>query len=309
MKGQRVLVTGGTGFIGRHLVRKLVASGATVTIARPPHEPDTSIPNVEIVAADLRDRSSVRDLAAAADPAVVFHLGGFSLVGESYARIDECFDLNAKGTAMLVDATKSAEAFVYASTADVYGPQASMPLVESMVPAPLSPYGISKYAGELSCFARQRAPENRTRFTVLRLFNVFGPGQRPPALIPALLGSCLSGAPVRTTKGEQTREFNYVDDVVDGMLAAATSPSVLGGPINLCSGREIAIRDLVQTIAQLTESASALEIGALPYRPGETWRVFGDGAKAADLLGWRPRVSFEEGLSRTIANLRSQRPR
>ena len=306
MNGKRVLVTGGTGFIGSHLVPRLVAAGAKVTVAVPPHEVTAQrTAGVETVTADLRDRSSVNDLAALA-PAIVFHLGGFSLVGESYARIDECFDLNAKGTALLVGALKGVESFVYASTADVYGTQPVMPLEESMVPAPASPYAVSKYAGELSCFARQRAPGNGTRFAVLRLFNVFGPGQRLPALIPDLLGSCLSGAPIQTTRGEQTRELNYVEDIVDGLVAAAECTSVLDGPINLCSGRETAIRDLVRLVAQMTGTKSPLGIGALPYRPNEVWRVFGDGARAARLLGWRPRVSLEEGLTRTIAHARAQ---
>ncbi len=301
MNGRRVLVTGGTGFIGSHLVPRLLATGAKVTVVAPPHETHVPLAGVATVTADLRDRASVSTLAALA-PEIVFHLGGFSLVGASYERVDECFDLNAKATALLVGAMKGAESFVFASTADVYGPQASMPLRESMTPAPVSPYGISKLAAELSCLAQQRAPENRTRFAVMRLFNVFGPGQRSPALIPELLKSCLSGDPVRTTKGEQTRDFNYVDNVVDGLIAAAESPSQLDGPVNLCSGQEIAVRDLVLLMARLTHTRSPVEIGALPYRANESWRVFGDGEKAAALLGWRPRIGFEEGLARTIAH-------
>jgi nucleoside-diphosphate-sugar epimerase len=294
MKSRRVLVTGGTGFIGRHLVARLVDLGADVTVAVAPGE---SIDGLKTVPIDLRDRASLSVLAGTA-PHVVFHLAGFSLVGESWKRIAECFDLNAKGTALVLDATRSAEAFVYASTAEIYGPQERMPLDESMRPAPVSPYAISKHAGELSCAARAR--DGATRVSVLRLFNVYGPGQRPPALVADLAKSCAEGLPIRTTKGEQTRDFVYVGDVVDAMVAAATRAEPLDGPVNVCSGRETAIRDLVTAVARVSETASAVEIGALPYRANETWRVFGDNTRARRLLGWEPRVGIEEGLARTV---------
>jgi len=302
---RRALVTGGTGFIGRHLVARLVAAGDDVTVAVAPGESFEGEPRVKTVPIDLRDRASLAALGEAA-PQVVFHLAGFSLVGESWKRVDECFDLNAKGTALVVDATKGAEAFVYASTAEVYGPQERMPLDESMRPGPVSPYAISKYAGELSCAAEARGRGGSTRFAVLRLFNVYGPGQRPPAIVAELVRACLAGEPLRTTKGEQTRDFVYVGDVVDAMVAAAERAGTVDGPINICSGRELAIRDLVTTIARLSETRGEIALGALPYRANETWRVFGDGARAKGALGWAPRVTIEEGLARTIAAARAK---
>jgi UDP-glucose 4-epimerase len=296
MKGRRVLVTGGTGFIGRHLVARLVEAGADLTVAVAPGE---SLDGTKTVPVDLRERASVARLAELG-PEVVFHLAGFSLVGESWRRIDECFDLNAKGTALVVDATKGAEAFVYASTAEVYGPQDRMPLDESMRPAPQSPYAVSKHAGELSCAARAR--EGKTKVAILRLFNVYGPGQRPPALVADLAKSCAEGRPIRTTKGEQTRDFVYVGDVVEAMVAAASLRTPLDGPVNVCSGAETAIRDVVATVVRLSGTASPVEIGALPYRENETWRVYGDNARARRLLGWAPRVGIEEGLARTVGD-------
>jgi len=219
-------------------------------------------------------------------------------VGQSFVQVEECFDVNAKGTANLLDVCPGARRFVYLSTSEVYGFQEHVPFVETMEPQPMSPYSITKYAGELYARMRQRlAPE---RVVVLRAFNTFGPGQSTKAVIPELILACLRGAPVRTTKGEQTREFNFVDDVVDAIVRAGRHEGPLLGPVNVAGGREIAIRDLVQRVATLTGATGRLEIGALPYRPNEIWRMYADGSRARRELGWAPTVGLDEALQRTV---------
>jgi nucleoside-diphosphate-sugar epimerase len=169
-----------------------------------------------------------------------------------------------------------------------------------MCPEPISPYAITKYAGELYCRMKQRVGGS-TAIVVLRPFNTFGPYQSAKAVIPELIINCLRGEPIRTTRGEQTREFNYVDNIVDGLVRAAEHPGPIEGPVNLAAGEEVAIRDLVRLIAELTETRSTIEIGALPYRPTEIWRMFADRSRARELLGWNPAVSLREGLRRTVA--------
>jgi dTDP-glucose 4,6-dehydratase len=169
-----------------------------------------------------------------------------------------------------------------------------------MTPAPISPYAITKYAGELYCRMKQHI-SGGAEIVVLRPFNAFGPYQSSKAIIPELITNCLLGRPIRTTKGEQTREFNYVEDLVQGLLLAARHPTPVEGPINLAAAEEVRIGALVQTIHTLTESKSPLEIGALPYRPTEIWRMFADNSRARTILGWQPQVSLAEGLKRTVA--------
>jgi UDP-glucose 4-epimerase len=304
MKNKRVLVTGGSGFIGSHLVNRLRTDGATVAVTvrysnvMKNERLRDCWDDIHVVEADLRNRGA---LAAIGDfaPDAVFHLAAYNHVGQSFVQVEECFDVNAKGTANLLDICEGVAKFVYMSTSEVYGHQTEVPFVETMDPEPLSPYAITKYAGELYCRMKQRIGGD-TSVVVMRPFNTFGPYQSAKAVIPELIVKCLRGEPIETTKGEQTREFNYVADIVDGLVRAAEHDGEVEGPVNLATGREVPIHQLVRTIAELTESKSELQIGALPYRPTEIWRMFADNGRARELLGWEPRVSLEEGLARTI---------
>jgi nucleoside-diphosphate-sugar epimerase len=304
MKDKRVVVTGGSGFIGSHLVKRLLELGAQVAVTvrygnvMKNERLREEWSRVRVIEADLRNRGALEDVARF-DPHVVFHLAAYNHVGESFRQVEECFDVNAKGTANLLDVCPGTESFIYMSTSEVYGHQAGVPFVETMNPEPISPYAITKYSGELYCRMKQRM-KGSGRIVVLRPFNAYGPYQSSKAIIPELIINCLKGRPIRTTKGEQTREFNYVGNLVDGLLAAAADTQRIEGPVNLASGEEVAIRDLVKKIAELTETKSSLEIGALEYRPTEIWRMFADSSRARQLFSWTPRVSLDEGLKRTV---------
>ena len=134
----------------------------------------------------------------------------------------------------------------------------------------------------------------------MRPFNAFGPYQSERAIIPELIVRCLRGQPIETTEGLQTREFNFVDNLVDGFIAAAQADEVPPGPVNIGSGQEISIRDLARTIHRSCNSKSELRIGKLGNRPTEIWRMSADNQLAKNFFGWSPHISFEEGLSRTI---------
>ncbi|QRN95948.1 SDR family NAD(P)-dependent oxidoreductase [Archangium violaceum] len=304
MKDKRVVVTGGSGFIGSHLVKRLLEQGAKVAVTMrygnvmKNERLREEWTRIKVIEADLRNRGAL-DEVAKFDPQVVFHLAAYNHVGESFRQVEECFDVNAKGTANLLDVVPGTEAFVYMSTSEVYGHQSGVPFVETMNPEPISPYAITKYSGELYCRMKQRM-KGSGRIVVLRPFNAYGPYQSSKAIIPELIINCLKGKPIRTTKGEQTREFNYVGNLVDGLLAAAEHTGTIEGPVNLASGEEVAIRDLVKKIAALTNTKSSIEIGALEYRPTEIWRMFADSSRARSLFGWTPRVSLDEGLARTV---------
>lgn len=309
LEGKRVLVTGGSGFIGSHLVNHLLGDGAEVAVTvrygnlmkneRLRHCWD----QITVIEADLRNRGALTEIGSFA-PELVFHLAAYNHVGQSFTQVEECFDVNAKGTANLLDVCPGSQKFIYMSSSEVYGHQEQVPFVETMTPEPISPYAITKYAGELYCRMKQRL-EDGPPVVIVRAFNTYGPYQSAKAVIPELIINCLRGNPVRTTAGEQTREFNYVSDVVEGIVKAALQPDRIDGPINIATGEEVAIRDLVRRIAELTETESELEIGALPYRPTEIWRMYSDSTRARELLGWKPQVSLEQGLTATIDWLRN----
>ncbi|MBX3745402.1 MAG: GDP-mannose 4,6-dehydratase [Verrucomicrobiae bacterium] len=311
LHGRRVVITGGSGFIPSHLARRCLDDGARVAVTV---RYGNVVKNerlrawwddLDIIEADLRNRGALEQVRQW-KPDILFHLAAYNHVGQSFTQVEECFDVNAKGTANVLDTCGPVDRFVYMSTSEVYGHQTAVPFVEKMTPDPLSPYAITKYAGELYCRMKQRVAGSFP-IVIVRPFNVFGPSQSSKAVIPELIDQCLRGIPVRTTRGEQTREFNYVTDIVDGLVRAALHPHPIEGPLNLATGVEVPIRDLVMLIAELTGTTSPIEIGALPYRPTEIWRMVADAGRARALLGWEPKVPLREGLSRTIEWFRSER--
>jgi len=310
MKDKNILVTGASGFIGSHLVRQLLKQGARVGVMVRYGDLVKNVrlsecwSRIHVIEADVRNRGAL-EAVRRFQPEVVFHLAAYQHVGQSFGQVEECFDVNAKGTANVFDACAGVGKFVHVSTSEVYGFQECVPFSEAMEPRPVSPYAITKYAAEMYCQMKQRIGGD-TSIVLLRPFNAFGPYQSAKAIIPELILKCLRGETVQTTSGEQTREFNFVTDIVDGMLLATEHSQKIDGPLNIASGQEIAIRELVEKTAQLTQSRSRIEIGALPHRPNEIWRMQGDPSRIRNLLGWAPRVSLDDGLEITVAWYRDQ---
>lgn len=300
---KRVLVTGGSGFIGSHLTRRLVGLGAEVAVLT---KYDSVIDNVRLaglwdrvtsIEGDLRNLDSLLSLREFA-PEVVFHLAAYNHVGSSFLHTSEALDCNGKGTANLIRAWDGFERFVYISSSEVYGAQTEIPFVETMTPQPVSPYAIGKYSGELYC--RMMMSEMGSPMTILRPFNAFGPYQSARAVIAEVILTCLAGDPVRATEGRQTREFNFVENLIDGMVLGATHDNAVGQVLNIGGAEEISIRDAIETIHKATESKSELQFGTLPARPTEILRMKADSRKAESLIGWTPKVNFLDGLERTV---------
>ncbi|MBI4365611.1 MAG: GDP-mannose 4,6-dehydratase [Deltaproteobacteria bacterium] len=304
LQGKRVLVTGGAGFIGSHVCRRLVREGAQVFVTVKYH---SVIDNVRLAALwdqvtpvemDLRNPDSVAQLKTI-KPQIIFHLAAYNHVGDSFLHVAEAVNSNCQGTVNLMDGYEDYECFIYTATSEVYGFQEQVPFTETATPFPLSPYALGKYAGEL--YARLKWKSLHRPVAVLRPFNAFGPYQSPRAIVAELIIKALRGEDVVTTEGKQTRDFNFVENLVDGFVLAATRPEAIGEVINVGSGVEIGIADLVRRIHAIAESRSRLRIGELPYRPGEIWRMCADHRKATALLGWAPAVDLNRGLERTVA--------
>lgn len=300
---KRVLVTGGSGFIGSHLCRRLVDANAELYVMV---KYNSVVDNVRLTGiwddikpfeADLRNLDSLKRLSDL-KPHIIFHLAAYNHVGDSFTHVLEAMSTNSTGTVNLMEAYSDYERFVYVSSSEVYGFQEDVPFKEDLEPRPMSPYAVGKYSGEL--FAKMHRLSRGLPIVIVRPFNAFGPYQSPRAIIAEITIKCLLNQNVETTEGLQTREFNFVKNLVDGLLLASEHPDAIGQIVNLGSGDEIKIRDLVKEIHRLTESKSKLQIGALPTRPGEIIRMSADARKAKSLMGWEPKIDLEKGLSQTI---------
>ncbi|MBF0540564.1 MAG: GDP-mannose 4,6-dehydratase [Nitrospirae bacterium] len=302
-KNKRILITGGSGFIASHLTKRLLNEGADVTIITKYNSVFENIrlssvwDDIRVIEADLRNIDSlkqVKDLK----PQIIYHMSAYNHVGDSFLHVSEALTCNSNATANLFGAYKEFERFVYISTSEVYGYQTSVPFTETMTPFPISPYSVGKYSGEL--YSKMMHHVYNLPIVIVRPFNTFGPYQSPRAVIGEMMIKCLEGKEIKATEGKQTREFNYVENIVDGLLAAGIADKAIGEIINICAGCEISIKELITLIHKLTESSSELKFGAIPYRPTEIWRMYGDNTKSKEILKWSPKLTFEEGLKESI---------
>jgi nucleoside-diphosphate-sugar epimerase len=305
----RALVTGAAGFVGSHLVEALVARGDTVVgvdCFTPYYDVAQKHANVAgfadrdvvMVEADLRV-APIEPLLDGVD--VVFHQAAQPGVRLSWAGgFHDYVDHNVIVTQRLLEAVRVAGArrFVYASSSSVYGHQPRYPVHEDDLPAPFSPYGVTKLAAEHLCGVYA---ENWNLPTVaLRYFTVFGPRQRPDMSIYRLCESALGGQVFRRFgDGAQIREFTYVADIVSGNLAAGAADVAPGTVVNLAGGGEITLADLIDTVAELAGAPVKVEAGAA--QPGDSLRNGGSVERARELLGWEPRVSLRDGIANQLA--------
>ena len=296
----RVLITGGAGFIGSHLVDALLDHGAEVAVADHLHRSprpwvaDALQRGAQLHVADVRDLASVRRAFEAARPEVVMHLAAQVDVRKSIA--DPSFDaqVNAAGTVSVLEAAREvgARRVILASTAAVYGDPRELPTAEDAPIAPLSPYGTSKAAAEWYLGQYRRLHGIST--LAVRMANVYGPRQDPHGEAGVVSIFCgLAAAGERATvfgDGRQTRDYVYVEDVVEAWLAAAESDAT--GAINLATGVETNLLDLADALG--------LEYELAPGRPGEIERSCLDPSAGAERLGWRAGTPLAVGLRRTL---------
>ena len=303
----RWLVTGGAGFIGSHLAHALLERGEWVRIA---DDLSTGKPanlavldgRAEVLTGDLADSAVAREAVAGID--IVLHQAAIPSVPRSVADPLTSHRANVDATVSVLVAAKDAgvRRVVYAASSSAYGDTPALPKREDMPPNPLSPYALQKLVGEqyLQMFTRLYGLDTVS----IRYFNVFGPRQDPSSpysgVIALFATRLLSGQPpVITGDGEQTRDFTYVDNIVDGVLRAAIAPDVSGRVINVATGRQISINQLAQALQRLLGS-DFMPVHA-EARTGDVRDSLADITLARQLLGYEPQVSFEEGLRRTVA--------
>lgn len=307
------LVTGGAGFIGSNIAHELVRRGHRVRVldnfATGRRSNLAGIQDrVDLVEGDLRRLPDVEKAVEGVD--VVLHQGALGSVPRSIAGPLATNAANVTGTLHVFWAARSAgvRRVVYASSSSVYGDTPTLPKVEEMSPAPLSPYAVSKLAGEH--YARVFAGVYGLETISLRYFNVFGPRQDPTsqyaAVIPKFIRAMLRGErPVIFGDGTQSRDFTYVDNVVGGNLLAAEAPAeaLRGAVCNVACGETTTLLDLVATLNGAL--GTRLEAIFQPPRPGDVRHSHAAIQRAGALLGYRPTVQFAEGIRRTVEWMRA----
>ena len=309
-RGRRALVTGGAGFIGSHLTDRLLAEGWSVRVlddfsSGKERNLEAAADRIELLRGDLRDEALLA--RAVADVEVVFHQAAVPSVPRSVAEPVRTNAVNVGGTLSLLEAARQAgvRRLVFAASSSAYGQTRELPKVETMPPAPLSPYALQKYTGEVYC--RLYAELYGLETVALRYFNVYGPRQDPKseyaAVVPRFVTACLRAeSPCIYGDGEQTRDFTYVADAVAANLAAADASDASGAVVNVAGGRRVSLHTLLGIVLELT-GAEVVPRNE-PARTGDVRDSLADLGQARSRLGWEPEVALREGLARTVESFR-----
>ncbi|MFZ3015332.1 MAG: SDR family NAD(P)-dependent oxidoreductase [Nitrospira sp.] len=310
-KGRKVLVTGVGGFIGSHLCERLLHEGAEVrAFVRYNSRNDPGLlcyldrrlfSVLDLQPGDLRDSGAVQRAVHGVD--VIFHLGALIGIPYSYRNPREVVDTNIMGTLNVLEAARQHEVqrVVHTSTSEVYGTARMERIHEGHPLHGQSPYSASKIGADklVESYVRSFGVQAVT----IRPFNTYGPRQSRRALIPTVVSQALQGSTIKMGSLDTIRDFTYVADTVAGMIAAATADDVIGEEINLGSDSEVSSGEVVRLVGALLNRELKVETQSDRIRPAasEVQRLRSDNSKAATRLGWKPAMSFEEGLRNVIA--------
>jgi UDP-glucose 4-epimerase len=310
---KKCLVTGGAGFIGSNLTRKLVAENYSVVVLDDLSTGSLDnlkdlLGKIEFVKADIRDEEKVK--AVMKGVSYVFHLAALPSVTRSMEDPLTTNSINIKGTLVLLKtaAEYGVEKFIYSSSSSIYGDNPQMPQVEESVSHPISPYGVSKKAGEDYAYVFYKSFQLKT--VSLRYFNVFGPYQSDTseyaAVIPRFISLVLQGRkPTIYGDGFQSRDFTYVENVVLANLLAVSSEKANGEIINVAMGESINLNQMIEIFSEILEKK--IEPIYTDPRPGDIKHSCADLTRAKKLLNYTPKISFKEGLKMTIEWFRGRK--
>jgi nucleoside-diphosphate-sugar epimerase len=302
----RYLITGGAGFIGSNIGRELVSLGEEVVIlddfSTGKRENLKDIESdVKLIEGDICSIDTVKRAADGAD--YVLHHAAVVSVPRSVEEPARTNAVNVDGTLNCLLAARDAgvKRFVFAASSSAYGDSVELPKCEDMRPDPLSPYGISKLVGEMYCKVFFDVYGLET--VSLRYFNIFGPYQDPAsqyaAVVPIFITRLLkSESPVVYGDGEQSRDFTYIDNAVEANLLATKSPKAPGKVINVACGSRFTLNDLIKRLSDLIGTKTPPTY--VDPRAGDILHSQGDISLASDLLGYNPKITFEEGLAKTV---------
>jgi len=306
----RILVTGGAGFIGSHLVEKLVAAEQSVAILddfNDFYDPQIKRENIEKISkdvpvhhVDLRENAAVRNLFHREKFDTIAHLAARAGVRPSIQHPQLYYDTNVTGTLHLLDAarTTGVERFIFASSSSVYGVSKTVPFSEEQhLTQTISPYAATKLAAEFLCSTYSHLYQ--LRVVALRYFTVYGPRQRPDLAIHQFTKKIYAGQPIdQFGDGTTRRDYTYIDDIIQGTMAALTYNGSLFDIFNLGESETIQLKDLIEKIEKALGKEA--KINQLPEQPGDVPLTCADISKARRLLGYNPTTQLSEGLPRFI---------
>ena len=306
IENRKVLLTGGTGFLGHHVVKALLDGEADVTLLVQPHEKTWRLEdigsNVNIVKATLTNREDTKRAVREVQPEIIIHFAGCMERRRDVAILDDMYGHHVSSTINLILAADSevTKLILNTGTSEEYGEQ-SDPFVETLPIDPVSPYSASK--GAATVMATYLSKAMGLPVVTMRPFITYGPGQVHDTLIPFLIKGVLEKKTVELTEGLQYRDFIFVDDLVSCYLAAIENAESVRLPhvFNVGTGRRTRVCEVIEIISDLMNGQDYLKIGARPMRPGEPESMVADIQKAREFLGWAPKVSLSEGLEKTIA--------
>ena len=314
LSDKNVLVTGGTGFIGSHLVERLVAEGCRVRVlANYKSQPDVGNlafvdasvrERIDLVWGDVCDRDSV--MHATEGVSVVFHLAALIGIPYSYVAPESYVRTNIHGTLNILQAARSrhVERVVHTSTSEVYGSAWYLPIDEAHPLVAQSPYAATKIGADK--LAESLARSFDLPVTTVRPFNVFGPRQSDRAVIPTVIAQAVAGLdPIRIGDASPKRDFTFVTDTAEGFLKAAACEQAIGRTVNIGSGQSISMGDLAARICRMNGGGDVLgDASRLRPPKSEVHELLCDNTLAREMLEWSPAVDLDTGLSRTIAFVR-----
>jgi UDP-glucuronate 4-epimerase len=306
----RILVTGGAGFIGSHLVEKLLAVGHEVVVLddfNDFYDPQIKEANiagfagdVPVYRADLRDAESVRSLFRREKLDVIAHLAARAGVRPSIQHPRLYYDTNVIGTLHLLEAARvtGVQRFIFASSSSVYGASKAVPFSEDQdLIQTLSPYGATKVAGEFLCSTYSHLYQMRV--VALRYFTVYGPRQRPDLAIHQFTRRICAGQPIdQFGDGSTRRDYTYIDDIIQGTMAALNYSGPLYDIFNLGESQTIKLKDLISAIEHALGKQA--KINQLPEQAGDMPLTYADISKARKLLGYNPTTNLSEGLPKFV---------
>ncbi len=309
---EKILITGGLGFVGVNLVKKLLEMHVKPTILD--FIPDTNkidknfipfdLDSLPFYNVDIRQSDKITKTIQNISPDFIIHLAGMTNLEKTFEKADLAIEINLKGSLTILKATQNSKLknFVFLSTSDIYG-GINPPFRESQLAQPASPYSASKAAAEMFLLMFHKI--YHTPITILRSFNLYGKYQPSVRVIPFIIEKLLKDEDVPLTKGEQKREFNHVDDLIDAILHALYIKESQGKTLNIGSGQSISIKEIAMIIAAKMGKVDNLKIGALQYRENEIWDMYCDNSLAKSILKWEPKIGLNEGLEETIEWYRS----
>ncbi|BFG70384.1 NAD-dependent 4,6-dehydratase LegB [Sediminibacterium sp. KACHI17] len=311
LRNKKVLVTGADGFIGSHLVEKLVSDGANVRAFVYYNSfnswgwldslPKETLKKVEIFSGDIRDPNAVHH--AVKEVQVIFHLAALIAIPYSYYSPDSYVDTNIKGTLNILQASKNnnVERLLVTSTSEVYGTAKFVPITEEHPKQGQSPYSATKIGADFLADSFYRS--FNLPITIVRPFNTYGPRQSARAVIPTVISQLLAGyTEIKLGALHPTRDLLFVKDTVAGFLAIANSDVLIGHEVNIATESEISIEDLAKKIIKKINPDAKIISDVTRLRPekSEVERLFGSNAKIQEYTSWKPEYTLDQGLNETI---------